>query len=163
MHALSRWIQDEMDARHWRQRDLVRESGLARSQVSQLLTQPELRRMVAPNTVSALAKAFGVDERIVIVKSAEAIGVPVDLLSPVVVTAWDVSNEELLAIISSRLSNPSGLNFAPNRSYAQPGFSGENKTAPEPGTLRPPGREQRRGDDDRDLAESEQQQAGPQV
>lgn len=162
MHALGRWIQDEMDARKWRQRDLVRESGLSRSLVSQLLNQDELRRMVAGSTVTGLAKAFGIDERIVIVKSAEAVGVPVDVLTPVIITAWDVSNEELLAIISSRLANPSDPDSAPNRRYAQPGFSGGNKMAPEPGTLRPPGREQR-GDDDGDVAEPEQQQAGPSV
>jgi transcriptional regulator with XRE-family HTH domain len=107
MHALGCYLQEEMDARGWRQADLARASGLSRQVVSLLVTQQELRAMIRQPTIEALSRALGVDETIIISKAAEAIGVPVDKLAPVVLAADDVSDDVLLEILRKRLKRAS--------------------------------------------------------
>ena len=105
MHALGRYIQELMDARGWKQADLVRASGLSRALVSRLVTKDTLGRMVEENsTIAGLARAFPeVGEEAFITKSAEALGVPVDRLVVVDASMERISNRALLDLLAQRL------------------------------------------------------------
>lgn len=130
MHALGRYIQELMDARGWKQADLVRASGLSRALVSRLVTKDTLGRMVEDSTIAGLARAFPeVGEEAFITKSAEALGVPVDRLIVVDASMERISNRALLDLLAQRLgestSERGGTNdkpsAAPKKSNDSPG------------------------------------------
>jgi transcriptional regulator with XRE-family HTH domain len=101
MHALGKFIQHRLDARGWKQIDLVRASGLTKQVVSRLLSDDELHRMIAQPTIEGLAKGLGVEETVIILKSAEAIGVPVDRLAPIVIN--EPSDEVVVEMVREAL------------------------------------------------------------
>ena len=81
MHEFSRFIQEQLDARGWNRADLSRRSGLTESHLRKLLIdkRDRLPSMPEPDTIAALARGFGIDERIVIAHAAAACyGVPVE-------------------------------------------------------------------------------------
>lgn len=104
MHALRRFIQDEMDQRGWRPRDLARASGLSKQVVSLLVNDdrdvlPQLPRTA---TLEALGKAFGVSTGHVTAVAVQALGVPDVSAPPVVHEVTSASDEELLRELLAR-------------------------------------------------------------
>lgn len=75
MHEYKRFVQEQMDARGWRQADLVRASGLSRALVSRILRddRPRLGQMPDESTMVGLAKAFHVSTETVRTAAARAL------------------------------------------------------------------------------------------
>lgn len=103
MHAYRRFVQTEMDKRGWTAADLQRSSGLTKQNLSRLLRDEREQLQQRPDTatVTALASAFGVDEKLVLSHVAEAMGLPTSRVE--VAAAADLSNDELLRILAERL------------------------------------------------------------
>ncbi|MEE6273480.1 helix-turn-helix transcriptional regulator [Georgenia sp. MJ206] len=104
MHALRAFIQEQMDARGWAPTDLARASSLSKQTVSNLLAQQDgpMTRMLRPETITGLARAFAVNELVILAKIGEAMGLPVS--EPVVVyDASRVPNEDLIRVLTERL------------------------------------------------------------
>lgn len=97
MHALRRYIQQELDARGWRAQDLANKSGLARQQVSKLLTDDRevLPQLPRTSTLAALARAFDVSTAHVTTVAVEALGVP-GVSAPAVVHEIESVDDEVL-------------------------------------------------------------------
>lgn len=103
MHAYRRFVQTEMDKRGWTAADLQRSSGLTKQNLSRLLRDEREQLQQRPDaaTVTALASAFRVDEKLVLSHVAEAMGLPTSRVE--VAAAADLSNDELLRILAERL------------------------------------------------------------
>ena len=103
MHAYRRFVQTEMDERGWTAADLQRSSGLTKQNLSRLLRDEREQLQQRPDaaTVTALASAFRVDEKLVLSHVAEAMGLPTSRVE--VAAAADLSNDELLRILAERL------------------------------------------------------------
>jgi transcriptional regulator with XRE-family HTH domain len=105
MHALRRFIQEQMDARGWTADDLVKASGISKQTLSVRLND-DRERLAAPlgdETVAGLARAFGVDRLVVLSKVTEALGLPVGE-TVIVRTADGVSDQELVREVEKRLA-----------------------------------------------------------
>ena len=74
MHEYRRFVQEQMDARGWRQADLVRASGLSRAWVSRILRddRPRLGQMPDESTMAGLARKFHVSAETVRTAAARA-------------------------------------------------------------------------------------------
>lgn len=104
MHALAAYLNEQMDARGWKQADLARASGLTPQTVSNLVTddRPALVQRPDQATVEALAAAVAngnVGQ--VLSKVAEAMGLPVETVT--VYDASRISDEQLIDELSRRL------------------------------------------------------------
>lgn len=75
VHEYKRFVQEQMDARGWRQADLVRASNLSRALVSRILRddRPRLGQMPDESTMAGLAKAFRVPTETVRTAAARAL------------------------------------------------------------------------------------------
>lgn len=104
MHALRRFIQDEMDQRGWRPRDLARASGLSKQVVSLLVNDDRdvLPQLPRTSTLDALGRAFGVSTGHVTAVAVQALGVPDVSAPPVVHELASASDEELLRELLAR-------------------------------------------------------------
>lgn len=120
MHAYRRFVQTEMDKRGWTAADLQRSSGLTKQNLSRLLRDEREQLQQRPDaaTVTALANAFSVDEKLVLSHVAEAMGLPTSRVE--VAAAADLSNEELLRILAERLSRGGTHEPAPDPAAASP-------------------------------------------
>lgn len=103
-HALAAFIQQRMDEKGWRQRDIVSASGLSRALVSKYVAddREQLTRLPDRKTLEGLAKALGVPIDLLIGKAIEALGLGYtagDFVNDVTTA----SNRELLDEIESRL------------------------------------------------------------
>jgi transcriptional regulator with XRE-family HTH domain len=110
VHALRRFIQDEMDARGWQPRDLARRSGLSKQLISNLLNDdrdvlPQLPRTA---TLAALAKAFDLTTGHVTAVAVQALGVP-DVQPPAVVHQVEAATDaDLLRELLRRAEQKAG-------------------------------------------------------
>lgn len=98
MHALRRFIQQELDTRGWQAHDLAKASGLSRQLISKLVNDDRdvLPQIPRTKTLEALAQAFNVSTAHVTTVAVEALGVP-DVNAPAVVhQIEDVDDEVLL-------------------------------------------------------------------
>lgn len=135
MHAYRRFVQDEMDKRGWTAADLQRSSGLTKQNLSRLLNdqRAQLQQRPDPATITGLARAFGIDETVVLTYVAEAMGLPTSRVA--VVDAAALSNDALLRILAERL----GRGGADVHEDAEPASSGERAgTAAERGGVADP-------------------------
>jgi transcriptional regulator with XRE-family HTH domain len=100
------FILEQMDARHWRQADLVRASGLSRSHVSKMLkdTRPHLAQIPDGTTLSGLATAFKMDVSEVRRVATRAVGVNADPAPTMVFGLRDATDAELLSELQKRLA-----------------------------------------------------------
>lgn len=112
MHALTRFIRSELDARSWKQVDLVRRSGLKAQVVSYLVNDKRDALVQRPDdeTVDRLAQAFSCDREVVLAKVGEAMGIPVSGIVEVS-GLQRASNAELLAEVSRRLDGGASANL----------------------------------------------------
>jgi transcriptional regulator with XRE-family HTH domain len=110
VHALRRFIQDEMDARGWQPMDLVRRSGLSKQLISNLLNDdrdvlPQLPRTA---TLAALAKAFDLTTGHVTAVAVQALGVA-DVQPPAVVHQVEAATDaDLLRELLRRAEQKAG-------------------------------------------------------
>lgn len=103
MHAYRRFIQEQMDARGWKQADLARQAGLQRQTVSKIMsdTRDRMDRMPDQATIAALSKAFRIPESSLLAVVGEALGIPVSVER---VRLDDVPNEDLIRELQRRLN-----------------------------------------------------------
>lgn len=118
MHAYRRFIQDEMDKRGWKATDLARASGVSKQVLSTALndTRDQLRMMPSHETVAGLARAFGVPQRVILHKVAEAMGLP--------------AGEEVVVYDASRVSDDELINELIRRFRAARRGGGDDESAP---------------------------------
>lgn len=130
MHAYRRFVQTEMDKRGWTAADLQRSSGLTKQNLSRLLRdeREQLQQRPDTETVNALARAFGVNEKLVLSHVAEAMGLPTNRVE--VAAAADLSNEELLRILAERLNRGGTHEPAPDPAAALPATHGDDMADP---------------------------------
>lgn len=107
MHEYRRFIQHELDARGWRQADLVRESGLSRQLVSSILrdNRDHLGQMPDAETIQAIATGFGVPQERVRVAAARSLADYIDDGAALTITLGDVSTDALLNEIKRRIDH----------------------------------------------------------
>ncbi|MBF6340670.1 helix-turn-helix transcriptional regulator [Nocardia abscessus] len=104
MHEFRRFIQNELDARGWKQADLVRASGLSRSHVSKLLRdhREHLGQMPDDSTIAALAKGFGLPMEVIQTAASRALAGYSDNDAPLQIDLRTVSTEALLREVERR-------------------------------------------------------------
>jgi transcriptional regulator with XRE-family HTH domain len=100
------FILEQLDARHWRQADLVRASGLSRSHVSKLLkdVRPRLAQLPDDTTLNGLAAAFKMDVSEVRRVATRAVGVSDDPAPTMVFGLREATDAELLSELQKRLA-----------------------------------------------------------
>jgi transcriptional regulator with XRE-family HTH domain len=79
VHALGTYLAEQMEARGWTAAELARRSGVTKQTLYNLL-DPErttLGRMLEDRTYSGLAAALNVPAEVLVMKAAEAMGIPV--------------------------------------------------------------------------------------
>lgn len=98
MHALRRFIQQELDARGWQAHDLAKASGLSRQLISKLVNDDReiLPQLPRTTTLEALAQAFNVTTAHVTTVAVEALGVPGVNAPAIVHQIEEADDEELL-------------------------------------------------------------------
>ncbi|WP_411732155.1 helix-turn-helix domain-containing protein [Paeniglutamicibacter sp.] len=111
MHALGRYLQQEIDGRGWVIADLIRHSGLSKQTVYNLINDSREYMDQTPQrkTISSLAGALGVDPLEILTISAQALGVPITL-EPASASLKHASNDQILQELSVRLSRGEGSN-----------------------------------------------------
>lgn len=116
MHAYSRFIQEQLDARGWKVADLSRRTGITEAGLGKIIKDPEdrLAGMPTDNTIEKLARAFGIQPGVIIAHAASArYGVPVG--EPVeIANAAGVSDDELIRELEQRLRHHDGVAAAPD-------------------------------------------------
>lgn len=110
MHEYRRFIQAELDARGWRQADLVRSSGLSRQLISNILRddRPALGQMPEESTITSLAKGFGISADVVRRAASRALAGYSDSGEPLRVDLASVSDAALVAELHRRLAADTG-------------------------------------------------------
>lgn len=104
-HAFAQFIQERMDERGLRQKDLVERSGMSRALVSKWVTddREKLTRLPEKETVDRLAKALSVSPEFMLGKAVESLGLGYtsgDFINSVATA----SDDELLREIGQRLT-----------------------------------------------------------
>jgi transcriptional regulator with XRE-family HTH domain len=78
MHALGEYLSEEIHRRGWTAAELARRAGLTKQSVSNLMAdKPTLGRMLERRTFAGLAEALGVPSEVLVLKAADAMGIPV--------------------------------------------------------------------------------------
>lgn len=132
MHEYRRFVQSELDARGWKQADLVRRSGLSRQVISKILRDDReyLGQMPDESTLAALATGFEVPIERVRTAAARALARYDDDGEPLTADLSSVSIDALLQEIKRRVSNavPSDSS-APTRASGEAGKDKKTRTA----------------------------------
>lgn len=104
MHEFQRFIQQQLDARGWKQADLVRKSGLTKQHVSNLLrdTREHLGQMPEEKTIRALARGFQIPTEVVRTAASRALAGYSDEGQPLHVDIHQVPLDTLLNEIRRR-------------------------------------------------------------
>ena len=104
MHEFKRFIQQQLDARGWKQADLVRKSGLSKQHVSNMLrdTREHLGQMPDERTIRALADGFQIPAEVVRTAASRALAGYSDEGQPLHVDIHQVPLDTLLNEIRRR-------------------------------------------------------------
>lgn len=104
MHEFKRFIQQQLDARGWKQADLVRKSGLSKQHVSNMLrdTREHLGQMPDEKTIQALAGGFQLPAEVVRTAASRALAGYSDEGQPLHVDIHQVPLDTLLNEIRRR-------------------------------------------------------------
>lgn len=107
MHDYRRFVQSELDARGWKQADLVHRSGLSRQVVSKILRDDReyLGQMPDESTLRALATGFEVPVERVRTAAARALARYDDAGEPLTADLSSVSIDALLQEIKRRVTD----------------------------------------------------------
>lgn len=105
MHEFRRFIQQQLDARGWKQADLARRSGLSRSHISKLLrdSRSHLGQMPDSETITGLAQGFGLSEDVVRTAASRALAGYSDDGGPLQVDLAEISTDALLTEVRRRI------------------------------------------------------------
>lgn len=105
MHALRRFIEQQLEDNGWTQSDLVRQSGLSKQHLSKMLNddRDKLARLPTEETLLGLAQGLRVPLNAVVLRAAQACGVPVDVTEVEVSSARALSTDQLLAEVRRRI------------------------------------------------------------
>lgn len=105
MHALRRFIEQQLEDSGWTSADLARRSGLSKQHISKMLNdnRDKLARLPTEETLLGLSKGLGVPLNTVVLRAAQACGVPVDVTEVEVSTARALTTEQLLAEVRRRI------------------------------------------------------------
>ncbi|GAB3134905.1 hypothetical protein GCM10027289_27700 [Tsukamurella serpentis] len=134
MHEYQRFVQSELDARGWRQTDLVRRSGLSRQLVSNILrdNREHLGQMPDAATITGLARGFGIPAETVRIAAARSLADYSDDGTALTITLNEVSTDALLNEIRRRINHaatstsvapapPKGTEDPPRQTQKTPG------------------------------------------
>jgi transcriptional regulator with XRE-family HTH domain len=79
MHELGKYLNDHMTRRGWSTSELARRAGLTKQSIGHLVDpdRDHLGRMLERRTFDGLAHALGVPSEVLVLKCAEAMGIPV--------------------------------------------------------------------------------------
>ena len=107
MHEFKRFIQQQLDARGWKQADLVRASGLSRSHVSKLMrdNREHLGQMPEADTIAGLARGFSLPEETVRTAASRALVGYEDDGHPIQFDLTEVSTDVLLQEVRRRIES----------------------------------------------------------
>lgn len=107
MHEFKRFIQQQLDARGWKQADLVRASGLSRSHVSKLMrdNREHLGQMPEADTLAGLARGFTIPEEIVRTAASRALVGYEDDGHPIQFDLTEVTTDALLQEVRRRIES----------------------------------------------------------
>lgn len=105
MHALRRFIEQQLEDNGWTPADLTRQSGLSKQHLSKMLNddRDKLARLPTEETLLGLAKGLRVPLNTVVLRAAQACGVPVDVTEVEVSSARTLSTDHLLAEVRRRI------------------------------------------------------------
>ena len=105
MHALRRFIEQQMEDNGWTQSDLVRQSGLSKQHLSKMLNddRERLTRLPSEDTLLGLAQGLRVPLTVVVLRAAQACGVPVDVTEVEVGSARALTTDQLLSEVRRRI------------------------------------------------------------
>jgi transcriptional regulator with XRE-family HTH domain len=105
VHEYRRFVQAELDARGWRQADLVRRSGLSRQLISTILSddRTHLGQMPDDATIEGLAAGFSVSAERVRTAAARALAGYTDDGVPITTDLADVPTDVLLREVRRRI------------------------------------------------------------
>lgn len=105
MNALRRFIEQQLEDNGWTQSDLVRQSGLSKQHLSKMLNdeRDKLARLPTEETLLGLSKGLRVPLNTVVLRAAQACGVPVDVTEVEVSSAKALSTDQLLAEVRRRI------------------------------------------------------------
>lgn len=103
MNEYQRFIQDELDRRHWKPADIEKHGGPSRQVVSTILNDKRqvLDHRPKQETLEGLAKAFNVRIEVVLAHVARAMGFPVSIEA---VGLDEATDEDLLHQIRKRMN-----------------------------------------------------------
>ena len=135
MHALRRFIEQQLEENGWTTADLVRQSGLSKQHLSKMLNDDRDRLARLPNeeTLLGLSKGLRVPLTTVVLKAAQACGVPVDVTEVEVVSPRALTTEQLLGEVRRRIEGGVADDAAPT---SKAGRAGSNVTKmPTPPTM----------------------------
>ncbi|MBA8964651.1 transcriptional regulator with XRE-family HTH domain [Rhodococcus percolatus] len=106
MHEFRRFIQQELDARSWKQADLARRSGLTRSHISKLLrdSRDHLGQMPDAETIQGLATGFMLPEEVVRTAASRALRGYSDDGTALYVDLSGISTDALLGEVRRRIT-----------------------------------------------------------
>lgn len=111
MHAYSRFIQEQLDARGWTAAELSRRSGIPEPTLSKIIKDPDdrLAGMPSDDTIDKLARGLGIKPGVIVAYAATArYGIPVG--EPVeIANAAGVSDDELIRQLEQRLRGRDGV------------------------------------------------------
>lgn len=124
MHALRRFIEQQMEDNGWTPTDLVRQSGLSKQHLSKMLNDDRdaLPRLPSEQTLLGLAKGLRVPLNTVVLTAARACGVPVDVTEVEVSSPRALSTDQLLAEVRRRIEGEASDGTATKRA----GGAGDN-------------------------------------
>lgn len=103
-NSLGSYLQDQMSLLGWSREALVERSGLDRYEVEAILDSPVLMQWPEPEVMLSLARAFNVELRDVVLHSARACGLHVELTSEPLDSVSLVPNDELMREVRRRLT-----------------------------------------------------------
>lgn len=133
MHEYRRFVQAELDARGWKQADLVRHSKLSRALISKILNdkRPNLGQMPDESTLKGIARGFGIPAERVRIAAARSLARYEDDGTPIATDLSEVDIDVLLAEVRRRVvgGSASGGTAEPPLSRGRPQWSNE----PQPG------------------------------
>src|SRR5687768_13420325 len=94
-----------MEDNGWTQSDLVRQSGLSKQHLSKMLSdeRERLPRLPTQDTLLGLSRGLRVPLNTVVLRAAQACGVPVDVTEVEVSSARSLSTDQLLAEVRRRI------------------------------------------------------------
>ena len=102
-NSLGSYVQEQMGLLGWSREALVERSGLDRYEAEAILDSPVLMQWPEPEVMLSIARAFNVELRDVVLHSARACGLHVEVIPDHVESVSTIPNDELMREVRRRL------------------------------------------------------------